>query len=116
VRLSASYVVPAAQADRPEPVQAAIVWDEPNRLAADFGEHELGSRYLRLRLEDVCADPEGTADRLADFVEGERIWADRVGEIVHTPASLGRWRNEDPGLVAEIAAVAAAGLRRFGYV
>jgi hypothetical protein len=115
VRLAGAFTVPPAAEASPDAVKAAFVWDAPNRLAADFGEARLGDRYLRLRLEDVCEAPEEIAQRIADFSGGCEIGADRVHEIVHTPESLGRWRGEDPDLVAEISEVAEAGLRRFGY-
>ena len=114
VRLSGRYTLPASAEGEPEEVKAAMVWDGPNRLAADFGEQELGDRYLRLSLEEVCAAPEATAGRLVSLLDGTRIEPHRLDSIVETPASLGRWRHEDPELVARIAA-AAAGLRRFGY-
>lgn len=115
VKLAGRFVVPESAADRPQEVKVAYVWDGPNRLAADFGERELGERYLRLSLEQVCREPEETASRLAAFAGGEPIDPERVHAIVQPPASLGRWRAKDPALVAEIARVAAEGLRRFGY-
>jgi Sulfotransferase family len=114
VELSRRYVLRAEEEGLPEPVRAAIIWDRANRLAADFGEGTLGERYLRLSLEQACADPEGVAARLGAFAGGDAAGA--AAAIVRTPASLGRWRSEDAELVAEIAAAASVGLRRFGYL
>lgn len=115
VELSGRYTLPDSAEGQPEEVQAAMVWDGPNRLAADFGEAVLGERYLRLSLEEVCADPEATVERLVDHLEGDPIEPERLHSIVLTPTTLGRWRDEDPELVERIASAAAAGLRRFGY-
>jgi hypothetical protein len=113
--MTGSYAVPEWARDEPAEVRLALLWDEPNRLAADFCEKELGERYLRLRLEDACADTEGTAERLTAFAEGESITSEQLQAIVHPPATLGRWRDQDPALVAAVEQVAAKGLRRFGY-
>jgi Sulfotransferase family len=109
------YAVPEWGRGLPAELRLALLWDEPNRLAADFGEERLGERYLRLRLEDACADPEATAERLVSFAEGTEVGPARVHSIVETPASLGRWRGRDPELVRAIERAAAEGLARFGY-
>ncbi|MGC1852031.1 MAG: sulfotransferase [Solirubrobacterales bacterium] len=115
LKMAGSYAVPEWARDLPTEVKLALLWDEPNRLAADFCEKNLGERYLRLRLEDVCANPEATAARLANFAEGAEIAPARVHSIVETPASLGRWRGRDPALVDEVEHAAGEGLARFGY-
>lgn len=116
VELSKRYVLPAEAEELPEPVRVAMIWDAPNRLAADFGATQLEGRYLRLRLEDACAEPEATAGRLAAFAGEDTIDAERVHSIVRTPGSLGRWREMDAELVKGIASAADKGLRRFDYV
>jgi hypothetical protein len=113
--LSGGYALPAAAANRPDAVKAATLWDEANRRAADFGEGRLGERYLRLSLEEACAEPERTAGRLVSLVGGSRIAPQRLRSIVRPPASLGRWRDQPAGPLAEVAEAAAEGLRRFGY-
>ena len=42
-----------------------------NLEAADTGEAELGERYLRIRFEDLCAEPEPVIARVLDFLELE---------------------------------------------
>ena len=94
------------------PLRSIALWSEVNLRAADYGERELGPRYLRLRFENLCADPAAvTAEVLAFFgLEGdaEQIARDEVAP----PATLGRWRDHD---VAGLEAVAGEALRRFGY-
>jgi Sulfotransferase family len=114
--LAGSYALPSAPDDAPAEVKAAMLWDEPNRLAADFGERWLGPRYLRLSLEQLCADPGGVAALLSSRLGGEPIDIERLDAIVETPGSLGRRRGAEPALLAQVEAAAAAGLRRFGYL
>jgi Sulfotransferase family len=113
--VAGSYAVPpSAEAEAPE-VRLAILWADPNRLAADFGEGRLGERYLRLRLEDLCTEPLETAKRLTAFAGGDPVEPDRVRAIVETPPTLGRWRAANPELLTRVTQVARGSLKRFGY-
>ncbi len=77
------------------------------------GAAELGDRFLYLRFEDLCADPEGELRRLLDFA-GLAPGADlaEIAAKVQTPASAGRWRDhaDRPFTEAQVEAV-----RRFGF-
>jgi len=101
--------------DEPEELRSITLWREVNTRAADFGERELGDRYLRLRFEDLCAEPAAcVAEVLAFFgLEGDaaRIAADEV----RAPESIGRWREADPETVRALEERAGDALRRFGY-
>jgi len=101
--------------DEPDELRSIALWREVNLQAADFGERELGDRYLRLRFEDLCAEPGArVAEVLAFFgLEGdaERIAADEV----RAPESIGRWREADPETVRALEERAGDALRRFGY-
>src|SRR3954466_5289378 len=87
-------------------LRSIALWSDVNLRAADYGEDELGDRYLRLRFEDLCAEPAAGVDRILRFfgLEGdiERIAA----EEVRHPGTFGRWRDED---AAETAALTARG-------
>ena len=77
---------------------------------------ELGDRYLRIRFEDLCAEPAGDGGaRCCGFFgldgDAERIAA----EEVQAPPTLGRWRDADPALRAALSERAADALERFGY-
>ena len=101
--------------DEPEPLRSIALWREINLRAADFGERELGDRYLRIRFEDLCAQPTATVAQVLRFFgldgDAERIAADEV----QTPPTLGRWREADPELRAALNERAADALERFGY-
>jgi GT2 family glycosyltransferase len=101
--------------DEPQELRSIALWREVNLQTADFGERELGDRYLRIRFEDLCARPAGTVAQVLGFFglkgDAERIAA----EEVHAPSSLGRWRQADPELRAALTERAADALERFGY-
>lgn len=87
-------------------------WIHMTRRALDLGER-LGDRFLYLRFDDVCADPEAELARLLDFTgvsPGDDL-AD-IAAKVRTPSSSGRWRTHAhrPFTDEQIEAV-----RRFGF-
>jgi GT2 family glycosyltransferase len=101
--------------DEPKALRSIALWRELNLRAADFGERELGDRYLRLRFEDLCAEP---AVRVAEVLRffGLEGNAERIAaEEVQAPPTLGRWREADPELQRALTERAADALERFGY-
>jgi hypothetical protein len=96
-------------------VRSISLWRDVNLRAADYGEERLGSRYLRLRFEDLCAAPVACAGEILEFFglagDVERI----AVEEVSVPETLGRWRLQDAASIAELEARAGAALERFGY-
>lgn len=99
-----------------KPVQSIRLWNLVNSRAADFGESVLGDRYLRIRFEDLCAEPGATARRVYEFL-GLRGDAERVaGSEVKPPSTLGRWRDEKPEVVQRLQEIGEPTLRRFGYL
>jgi hypothetical protein len=101
--------------DEPAELRSITLWSVVNLSAADFGERELGERYLRVRYEDLCTDAARvTADILRFFgLEGDA--AHIAAAEVRAPATLGRWREADPAVTAALEERAAEALRRFGY-
>ncbi len=98
-----------------EPRRSIALWAEINERAATYAEEHLGDRYLRVRFEDLCADPETVAARILDF-GGLDADARKCAAEVEPPASIGRWRARDAALIAELEEVAGPALRRFGYL
>jgi hypothetical protein len=101
--------------DPAAPPSAIELWNAVNVAAADTAEAELGDRYLRIRYEDLCADPEPVIATLLEFLAltGEPT---ELAEEVDPPPTLGRWREADPELVAQLERIAEPALRRFGYL
>ena len=81
---------------------------------ATAGETELGERYLRIRFEDLCAEPQPVIAQLLGFLELEGDPEELAGEV-EPPPTLGRWREAEPELVQELERIAAPALARFGY-
>ena len=101
----------------PDPLRAIAYWQRVNLLGADYGETKLGSRYLRLRFEDLCARPSQTDDRLRRFVGSFPSPASSafIKREVVPPASLGRWRQHPHSETDRLREHAKEGLHRFGY-
>jgi hypothetical protein len=107
---------PARHTEPLTPLRSIALWNDANLRAADFGERELRERYLRIRIEDLCAEPTATIETILSFfgLEGD---AELIGrEEVRPPATFGRWRLEDPETAAALSERASEGLRRFGYL
>ena len=108
---------PAALAGRlswRQPVRSIALWSRVNQSAADYGERELGSDYLRVRFEDLCAEPRLTVELIYAFfgLEGD---LDAAASEVQPPQTLGRWHERSRRLVARLEREAGPALRRFGY-
>jgi hypothetical protein len=97
------------------PVRSIAVWSRVNSAAADYGEAQLGERYLRIRFEDLCAQPAETVRRIYDFfgLDGD---ADAAAAAVRPPDTLGRWELRRKGIVDALHRTAEPALARFGYL
>jgi len=98
-----------------EQERSIALWAQVNTRAAGYGETALGDAYLRLRFEDLCAEPEQNVERLLAFFGLEGNARKLAHKEVKPPDSLGRYRAEDQELVARLEQIAAEALARFGY-
>jgi hypothetical protein len=96
-------------------LRSIALWSEVNTKAADFGERHMPGRYLRVRFEDLCAEPVETVRRLYDFfgLEGD---VEAAAAEVRPPGTLGRWRRGRKRTLEELHEVAGPALERFGYL
>lgn len=96
-------------------IESCRMWARTNADAADWGETTLGRRYVRLRLEDLCATPEETAAGLLDELglDPGRA-AGVIGSLLRLP-TIGRWRTLPEELGERMTVAASLTLRRFGY-
>jgi capsular polysaccharide biosynthesis protein len=95
-------------------VQSIALWSRANIAAAEYGERALGDRYLRIRFEDLCADPVAMTARLLAFtgLDGD---VEELATVVQPPTTIGRWREENPRIVRRLERFGLEALRRFGY-
>jgi hypothetical protein len=115
-RKHADAFLGTASAEEPDaPPRAIELWNAVNLEAADVGEAELGERYLRIRFEDLCAEPEPVIARVLNFLELEGDAA-AFAQEVEPPPTIGRWSEADPALVEELQRIARPALERFGYL
>jgi hypothetical protein len=102
-------------ADEPRPLRSIALWSDVNLAAADYGERELGERYLRLRFEDLCAEPTAGVETILRFFELAGDAPQIAADEVRSPSTFGRWRSEEPALTAALTERADTALQRFGY-
>jgi hypothetical protein len=118
MRRHAPQLLDAEQRDAPEPVRSIAFWARVNLAAARYGERELGPNYLRMRYEDICADPSTMVTRLLDFLDSPapREPMQRLASTTIRPSSsIGRWRQRDPAELDTLHEIAGETLRKFGY-
>ena len=101
--------------DAPHHVQAAKSWDFQVRRFGEF-EQSLGARSLRLRFEDLLADPQREMARVAEFLELEMNAECRAFlEKNIRRGKISQHREEDPEQIAMVESLIAPTLREWGY-
>jgi sulfotransferase family protein len=100
---------------RQRPIRSISLWSHINTRAADYGERNMPGRYLRMRFEDLCAEPARSAALIYDFFE-LRGDAAEAATAVRPPDSLGRWQSARKGTLDELHETAGPALERFGYL
>lgn len=98
-----------------KPLQSIALWSIVNLAAADYAEARMGDRYLRVRFEDLCSDPAGTARNVYAFFGLHGDPGAAAADEVRPPKTLGRWRNEKPATIEALEEIAGPALARFGY-
>jgi hypothetical protein len=97
------------------PTRSIALWALVNTQAADFGEQKMGDRYLRVRFEDLCSQPQETVARIYEFF-GLRGDIEAAAAEVRPPSTLGRWQEARASVLADLHESAAPALTRFGYL
>lgn len=102
------------------PGHAAIkLWAHANSAVADWGERELGERYLRIRFEDLCAEPSNEIARTLDFFMHPASTPSSARQAavkaVQQQPSIGRWNSLPKADAKALTKRAVTALARFGY-
>ncbi|HYH21355.1 MAG TPA: sulfotransferase [Azospirillum sp.] len=98
------------------PVASCALWGRANLGAAEWGERILGSRYIRLRLEDLVTAPVETTTDLLRRLDLDPARAADAASVLEKPPSLYRWqRHLTEDTVRQLEEVSGEALRRFGY-
>jgi hypothetical protein len=90
-------------------------WAKANCEVSSWGLNNLGDRYLILRLEDICDQPEPQIRRLLQWLDLPDRNASALRALVATPKSMGRWRQRDASVKATLDQIGGGALRYFGY-
>jgi len=113
--LYGDLLVPNAEDGQSSAEKSIRFWADSNLQAKRFGEATLAQNYLRVRLEDLCADPETEIRRMFNWLAAGDDRVQAACAIVKTPKSIGRWRTENDALLERIARIGATALDAFGY-
>jgi hypothetical protein len=92
-----------------------LYWGRSNLAAREYGQNELKERYLMIRFEDLCDDPQRWTSEILRFA-GRPL--DRLAEtqvLVRRPKSIGRWRGFDGDHVRRAIEHGQPYLEKFGY-
>jgi hypothetical protein len=105
--------------DESDPAGSIQLWAAANLGCANWAERNLGSRYLRVRFEDLCDEPVQTVASILHFAEFENISDEIIDNIaeksVLRPETLGRWRSLDPMVADALTRRGGDALTHFGY-
>ena len=92
-------------------VRSLALWNRINLAVAEYGEREMGDRYMRIRFEDLCAEPASVVRRLLDFVELEAD-VETAARLVEQPTSIGRWKQAEDRVVLKFEQYGKESLRK----
>jgi len=115
VDLYGDLIVPPTDVWQSSAEKSMRFWAHSNLQTKQFAEATLAECYLRIRFEDLCADPETEIRRLFEWLDAGDEKAEAARDIVKAPNSIGRWRAANKSLVEKITTIGAAALDEFGY-
>jgi hypothetical protein len=116
VRLVGEFVLSEKEKGLPLGVQQILSWWRVNKCAHDYGKRVLRNRYLLIRFESLCMQPDHTVEGILDFLKAsKKPGMDALLAKVRVPESTGRWRMKDIQEVYEIMKAGQEALNEFGY-
>jgi len=90
----------------------AITWDYQLRQAMDFAQTDLPKdQYLEVRYEDICADPQGSADAIQKFLGFQAV---KINLPNIDTARTGDYASDDPR-IAKVWDICGETAQRLGY-
>lgn len=99
------------------PARAIMFWGWANERAADYGEGQMQGRYLRLRFEDICTDPQAACAAMIAFAhDGTPAPAELVARAAKLVSGPRAQSARPEQATEEIEQLGLDSLRRFGYL
>ncbi len=99
---------------RVSPIASMRQWAKVNLEAAAWLGRRPPDLQLRVRFEDLCREPLSEVGRICAFV-GRAEYTETAARMVEAPASLGRWRRQQPDVIAGLEVAGGEALAAFGY-
>jgi hypothetical protein len=93
-----------------------LFWSRVNRLASEYGETYLKDRYLRIRFEDLCLQPQTVIKKIFEFLEiyDSNKLANAISEVSYKK-TINRWKKRPVREIYEIMKAGQPELEYFGY-
>lgn len=92
-----------------------LFWGEANHRVKEYGESQLGDRYLRIRFEDICENPESEVPKIVRMAGASPEAARGLLSLVRKPSSIGRWKDYPSEEIDRVLAIGSDYLQEFGY-
>jgi hypothetical protein len=92
------YWIKVNQRIRPELSRARLqYWIRANQYAVAQAERLLPDRYLLLRFDDLCREPDKTLPKLAEFLEVPPPTLDlrKLHRLIKVPSTVGRYKQKN---------------------
>lgn len=100
----------------PEPVRSIAYWSETNLEARAYGEAMLGDRYLPIRYEDLCFEPQPTVARMLTFAGVPDADVEQAAAPIRPSSGIGRYRMQNTDLLTQLLETGKGALSAFGYL
>jgi hypothetical protein len=98
------------------PAISIMFWAKSNIEVAQYGDNVMGDRYICVRFEDLCTEPEAALIRLLNFLEIKIEDISPFLKEIRPPASRGRWLNRSKTEQIELIKAGHPVLKHFGYI
>ena len=93
-----------------------LFWSRVNQLAAEYGKTYLKDKYLIIRFEDLCNNPQFSVQKIFEFLEVDDAdkLANAIAEVSHKN-TINRWITRPVREVYEVMKAGKPGLEYLGY-
>jgi hypothetical protein len=106
----------ASEKRLPPEEKMILFWGRSNQRSMQYGRSHLGDRYLLMRWEDLCRQPEDQTKILLEFASLPTSRGGTIAQIVKRPKTIGRWQTYPEEMQARVLARGEYWLRMFGYI
>ncbi|MEI6127608.1 MAG: sulfotransferase [Pseudomonadota bacterium] len=96
--------------------RSMALWNQMNFSVARYGENMMKDRYLRVRFEDLCTQPQATLTALFAFLDVAQADTAEILSRIKAPQTIGRWQSRPGQEIRELVELGRSCLESFGYM